>query len=629
MVKSGRYIADKPGSAGLAAHVIGLEPGKVYDEIQIVLETDFEHPATVTGDSEVSFRTTDAYFHGLEPQKIYTVRAVITEQGKNPYVVSGRVPAVLYNEETDRFTREDMRLVRRLQHRERTKSTGETELPTEDTSESYGTTAAEEGDADYNAVSPYTALPAAMVTQPSGTAIAPKYWITARNQGGVGTCAACAATAAMAMLQYKTAPSEAWERFFSIAYYFGAGSTTADSMLWTEMVSVGASYGAPRWELFSTTPALIYTATSRDAWIDAESDRALKANAKSRFAAANLITKANAVRQKWTYRSLNFYDAAAMEAALNANGCVLVGMVISDSFDNTGTDGIVAQPRRARSGNTGHTVLVVGKTFINNKAYWIALNSWSFWEWGENGYCYIPYDYGIGAPSPLPSARGAWIFDDTVYTVSNAVLPAKYPGSATSVSIANTGSKKVKIKAALDSDTAYAAVIARAYIEDDWQYEYFTGSWYVKATGAASLFSAGIEITFDNKAKYQICVLTMDSNYNMGAQSVTKDFIVSDTIIAPFAWTYPKVSGGDFNLTAAEWNALTAKINAIRTAYDYGAYAFTTAVAGNDFTAAMFNQVRLYLLYTGAAALAGSVSAGADVTAAYMNALVTMTNSLI
>ena len=58
-----------------------------------------------------------------------------------------------------------------------------------------------------------------------------------------------------------------------------------------------------------------------------------------------------------------------------------------------------------------------------------------------------------------------------------------------------------------------------------------------------------------------------------------------------FYWTYPKTSGGTFNLTAAEWNSLCANINQVRLYKGVTwTYPFTTAVTGNDFTANIYNQ---------------------------------------
>lgn len=59
-----------------------------------------------------------------------------------------------------------------------------------------------------------------------------------------------------------------------------------------------------------------------------------------------------------------------------------------------------------------------------------------------------------------------------------------------------------------------------------------------------------------------------------------------------FSWTYPKVAGGDFNLTAREWNDYTERINEFRVYRGLDEYDFTRAYRGDDFTADMYNEAR-------------------------------------
>lgn len=89
-----------------------------------------------------------------------------------------------------------------------------------------------------------------------------------------------------------------------------------------------------------------------------------------------------------------------------------------------------------------------------------------------------------------------------------------------------------------------------------------------------------------------------------------------------FSWTYTKTSGGSFNLTAAEWNALTARINAFREYKGLSSYSFTYAYKGNDFTAAMYNQaVNAIKGISGYGSYLSTVSSGDTVTAAGLNLL--------
>lgn len=89
-----------------------------------------------------------------------------------------------------------------------------------------------------------------------------------------------------------------------------------------------------------------------------------------------------------------------------------------------------------------------------------------------------------------------------------------------------------------------------------------------------------------------------------------------------FSWTYTKTQGGSFNLTAAEWNSLTARINAFREYKGLSGYSFTYAYKGNDFTAVMYNQaVNAIKGISGYGSYLSTVSSGDTVTAAGLNLL--------
>ena len=99
---------------------------------------------------------------------------------------------------------------------------------------------------------------------------------------------------------------------------------------------------------------------------------------------------------------------------------------------------------------------------------------------------------------------------------------------------------------------------------------------------------------------------------------------------ALFSWTYAKVQGSTFNLTAAEWNALTTNINLVRAYYGQVAYNFTTAYKGNNFLASMYNEC-LYAMnpmYLNMDLTTAAVSKGDTITASGLNYLVTLVNSL-
>ncbi len=96
-----------------------------------------------------------------------------------------------------------------------------------------------------------------------------------------------------------------------------------------------------------------------------------------------------------------------------------------------------------------------------------------------------------------------------------------------------------------------------------------------------------------------------------------------------FSWTYSKVKGGAFNLTAAEWNALTKRINEFRTYKQLSNYSFNTAYSGNNYMAYMYNQARLAIQgISGYGTYIPTVSSGDTITAAMMNVLVSELNAI-
>ena len=119
--------------------------------------------------------------------------------------------------------------------------------------------------------------------------------------------------------------------------------------------------------------------------------------------------------------------------------------------------------------------------------------------------------------------------------------------------------------------------------------------------------------------------------------SATSSGTVTVSITAPeevtrpndFSWTYSKVQGGTFNLTATEWNALATRINEFRAYKGLSNYSFNTAYSGNNYMAYMYNQARLAIQgISGYGTYIPTVSSGDTVTAYAMNILVSELNSI-
>ncbi len=83
----------------------------------------------------------------------------------------------------------------------------------------------------------------------------------------------------------------------------------------------------------------------------------------------------------------------AWKNALAEGYPVIFGLGLYDSFDKQRKKGLVPVPspkEAARDSHAGHSMLCVG--YSDPDKVFIVRNSWGP-DWGDNGYCYIPYDY--------------------------------------------------------------------------------------------------------------------------------------------------------------------------------------------------------------------------------------------
>ena len=63
-----------------------------------------------------------------------------------------------------------------------------------------------------------------------------------------------------------------------------------------------------------------------------------------------------------------------------------------DSFEEVGADGYVVMPKPTERLLGGHAVVAVG--YDNATRHFVVRNSWGD-AWGDEGYCYFPYEYLI------------------------------------------------------------------------------------------------------------------------------------------------------------------------------------------------------------------------------------------
>jgi C1A family cysteine protease len=82
-------------------------------------------------------------------------------------------------------------------------------------------------------------------------------------------------------------------------------------------------------------------------------------------------------------------DPVFLKTALARNLPVAFGMPVYQSFESTGSSGLVAIPDKSRETLLGgHAMLAVG--YDDARGVVIVRNSWGS-SWGDGGYCYMPY----------------------------------------------------------------------------------------------------------------------------------------------------------------------------------------------------------------------------------------------
>lgn len=81
-----------------------------------------------------------------------------------------------------------------------------------------------------------------------------------------------------------------------------------------------------------------------------------------------------------------------IKQCLSQKNVVTFGAKLFDSFmsEHTRTTGIVAMPKEHEGSIGGHSMCIVG--YNDETKMFAVANSWSE-EWGNNGFCFMPYDY--------------------------------------------------------------------------------------------------------------------------------------------------------------------------------------------------------------------------------------------
>jgi C1A family cysteine protease len=89
-----------------------------------------------------------------------------------------------------------------------------------------------------------------------------------------------------------------------------------------------------------------------------------------------------------SYASVSLYEDY-IKKAIRTFGPVLCGMHVYGYWRNVKKNGLVRMPEDRDERLGGHGMSIVG--WMNNPSSFIVRNSWG--DYGDNGYCYIPFQY--------------------------------------------------------------------------------------------------------------------------------------------------------------------------------------------------------------------------------------------
>ena len=182
-----------------------------------------------------------------------------------------------------------------------------------------------------------------------------------------------------------------------------------------------------------------------------------------------------------------------------------------------------------------------------------------------------------------------------------------------------------------NSITCYVYNLDTVYSGNDRYIYWYANGVYKGISYLSAYVSSGGSITLTGLASNTYYSLQATVYYSNGQYNVVLYGSATTLQSRPnyYYWTYTKISGYAFNLTAAEWNGLTANINAVRNYKGYSSYSFTYAYTGNSFYAYMYNQAVIAIQgISGYGIYLNTVSSGNTVYASQLNALISELNAI-
>ena len=190
-----------------------------------------------------------------------------------------------------------------------------------------------------------------------------------KGQGNLGSCTANAVASAIEFLELKQ-----FKSYIAASRLFIYYNTRHD------IEGTSGDLGATITDTIKSTKQ--FGACPEDSWPYDESKLDTKPIQTCYDAALNY--------QTLTYVTLSTLND--IQVTLAGGLTIPIGILVFESFENVGSNGIVPMPKAGEKLLGAHAVDVVGYIIINGVLYLIIKNSWSA-AWGDKGYFYLPAAY--------------------------------------------------------------------------------------------------------------------------------------------------------------------------------------------------------------------------------------------
>lgn len=584
-------------------NLIGDSKKNEYEEFRLSLESDPPDWNYVTLDTSKPFHTQYATFSGLLENQVYKIVAQFKLKNEWNYIKTMSVPSSKYLIATSVNTIESKTLldVHPLINEQTSNlnitlplSPVKASLP--NSTSGGGDGGGGEGGGDIDIPAEYI-LPQLPTQQTQNIYDTQGYYI---NQAG-----SCVANAIASAKEVQESRQNKSFLQYSVSWFFGRnGISDSEGMNYYNAYNALKSQGIPP---ATAVPRL----NNKEYYPDTE----LFNDSKKIYQQIGELNEFSRPQKIHSYKAIiadSTENITTVEEICNAiknigrgkenSSVVTLSITIDKSFDDAYGNGIVGNIQDSWRG--GHSLLVVGWTTINSKKYWITQNSWTSWYYGihmsqsrpegDNGLFYIPFDWYIIKNGYIWGLSQFFILEDDA---SAPPLPSALlnidnitPNSArwTIHNLGNNFNSKNYVRAGVTSSKFTSASNGNTTIND------VVGSTNAPTNGTATSASGTINRLYPNK-NYTVWGFAQASNKKYYATSPENGIsftTLTAEIPALWSWENPKQKDKAFNLTATEWINFCKRINAVRFAYGYPHYSFTTDSMNigyeKPFTASLF-----------------------------------------